>query len=106
MTDSTHLQVTKSLAKKLKLTPAAAEALAYALIEAQMAFQFRHSSQMPVCIKDRPDAASQLVQLANAGSFGKESAEHLVAFLHSLTPGDLTVRRCFVRSSDAGPLSS
>lgn len=85
-------QVTKALAKKLKLTPAAAEALAYAFIEAQMAFQFRHSSQLPISIKDRPDTAAQLVDLANAGTFSKEAAEDLVAFLHSLAPADLAVR--------------
>jgi hypothetical protein len=92
------LQLTKALAKKLKLGKDAAEALTTRLIEAQMAFDLQNKSQLPVKLDEKLGKAHELLTLADERLFSKASVEDLLAYLSSVSAAELaSVRRSLIR---------
>jgi hypothetical protein len=84
------LQVTKGLAKKLKLGKDAAEAVVLRFVEAQLAFDYRDKSQLPIKLDEKIGNTHEVLNLVDEQTFNKEHAEHLVAFLKSVAPTELT----------------
>lgn len=86
------VQLTKALAKKLKLSKDACEILVTRLIEAQLAFDFQGPQQLPVALDDRVGKTHELLAMADERTFGKGALEDIVAHLTACAPADILVR--------------
>jgi hypothetical protein len=75
--------------KKLKLKATEMQALANVMVEAQLAYNYQDELQVPVKIDEKIGAVHELLTLADARTFDKDSVEALIAYLKEVPPTEL-----------------
>lgn len=83
------MQLFKVLIKKLKLKKEAMQALANAMVEAQMAYRYQDIHQLPIKIDEKLGATHEVITLADERTFDKATVENLLAFFKDLPPAEL-----------------